>query len=270
LEYLRIGLEAAKGGAPAILVWTMGAILGIIFMVTPSLIAARRADFAVTMAVTGVVVLVFLSWLAIKNPATLLLQYRWRVVQQPMRNEKLVGLAVQELKNVLGVACDAFDAVIPGVKNQVRANIFMPDYRHASEGIALELRMPVEFRPGMVDASEWDLAFAPGQGATGEVFLTGSPVLAINRLIGVEDDKDVFDPVIAANLKAIVSLPIADNEHANVVAVLNIDVCGDAVVGNEHLPPVYEKIRASASFQKLRESINKLDKAWLTIGLGPG
>jgi hypothetical protein len=228
LEYVRIGLEAAKAGAPAILVWTMGLILAIIFMVIPSLFAAQRPELAAITAGIGVVVLGLLSWLAVKNPATFLLQYRWRVVQQPMRNEKLVELVVEELKKVLAVAGDAFEVAIPGIKNQVRANIFMPDYRRASEGVGFELRMPVEFRPGMLEASEWDLAFQPGQGATGQVFVSGQPVLTTDRLKGVEGEKEVFEPIIARELKAIISLPIPDNERSNVIAVLNVDVCGAA------------------------------------------
>src|SRR4051812_3659940 len=113
LEYMRFGLEAAKAGAPAILVWTMGSILAIIFLVIPSSFAAQRADVAAFTFTFGAIVLALLGWLAVKNPAAFLLQYRWRVVQQPMRNEKLVQGVIQEFKKVLAVAADAFESAVP-------------------------------------------------------------------------------------------------------------------------------------------------------------
>jgi len=81
---------------------------------------------------------------------------------------------------------------------------------------------------------------------------------------------EILDAVIARRLKAIISLPIFDNEWPNVIAVLNIDVCGEAEVKDEHLPKVYELVRGSQNFKNVCNMLNQLDKAWLTIGLGRG
>src|SRR5947209_11624745 len=113
LDFVRIGMEAVKGGAPAILVWAAGSTVALTIMVAPSFFAAQRAELALAAFVVAVLVLGLLSWLAIKNPATFLLQYRWRVVQQPMRNEKLVEALVKELSNIREVAQNAFEAAIP-------------------------------------------------------------------------------------------------------------------------------------------------------------
>jgi hypothetical protein len=267
LDVLNIGLEAVKGGPAAMLVWAGGSIVALTVIVAPSFFAARRADLAFWTVLFAIVIVSLLAWLAVKHPARFLLQYRWRVVQQPMRNEKVVEALVKELSNIHGVARDAFEAAMPDVGAQVRTNIFLADYRRAPDGVGCELRMPAPFRHRMLDASEWDIAFQPGQGATGEVFLVGQPVMTTKRLYGLDSEKTIFDPVLSPKLKAIISLPIFDDEHPNVVAVLNIDVCGDADVKEEHLPQVYDKLRGSPNFQNVRNLINKLDKAWLTIGL---
>lgn len=266
-----LGTEAVKAGTPAFIVWAAVAIVAITFTLTPSFFSTQRPDLGAGTIAAAFIAILLLVWIAIKNPANILLQYRWRVVQQPIRNEAVVEELIKELKLVLEAARTSFGAVVPGIEQQVRANIFLADYRRAPEGVAFELRIPAAFRPGMLKPTEWDIAFQPGQGATGEVFIAGQPVLTTDRLYGVpESRKAVFKTIIPDDLKAIISLPIFDDERSNVIAVLNVDVCGDAAVGDELLPKVYEVVRASQNFKNVCNSLNRLDKAWLTIGLSRG
>jgi hypothetical protein len=175
------------------------------------------------------------------------------------------------MKAVRGVAVDAFKKAKDADDAQtVRANIFLVDYRRAPEGVGLELRIPAQFRVMMVDPKEWDLAFQPGSGATGEAFRSAQPVLTTDRLYGIPPAlRDVYNQLIASDLTGIISLPILDSEHASVIAVLNVDVCGHDV-DYEDLNTVYDTVKSSTDFGDLKRLLNGLDMAWLTIGLRSG
>jgi hypothetical protein len=267
-EIARLGLDAYKEGPPAVLVWAAGAVVALAAVTIPSLLASQQANLAVGTLAFSIVAIGFLCWLASRNDERLL-RYRWRVLRQPMQNDKLVRDVNAEMKKVYATACETFEQVLPGVKDQVRTNIFLADFRRAPQGIAFELRMSPQFSRQMLEPTESRLSFQPGQGATGEVFLFGQPVLTTDRLYGVKpEEKPIYDAVIAAKLKAILSLPIADDKNTNVIAVLNVDVCGDALVKYEHLTKVYEAVKGSAAFVTLCALLNQFDKAWLTISLG--
>jgi hypothetical protein len=271
LDFVRLGLEAAKGGVPDVLIWAGGSILAVAAVMIPTLIAARKAELAAGTFLVATLAVLWLSWLAAKNPANFQVQRQWRVVQQPLRGDKLDQLD-KELSAVHKLAADAFAKIKsdPAVKDKVRANIFLADYRRAPEGVGCELRMPAPFRRRMHEAGEWDLAFQPGWGATGEVFRSAQPVLTTDRLYGIPDSlQSVFDQLIAADLKAIISMPILDDKNPNVVAVLNVDVC-ERDVEPKDLTAVYGEIKGSTGFKNLYNLINQLDKAWLTIGLRTG
>jgi hypothetical protein len=268
LAFVQVGLEAAKGGVPDVLIWAGGSILAVAALMIPSLIAAQHAELAVGTFALAMIGVIVLTWIAAKNPARFQIQREWRVVQQPLRGEKFDALD-KELSNVHKIAMDAFEKANPakGIKEKVRVNIFLADYRRAPEGIGCELRMPAQLRRKMHVSSEWDLTFQPGSGATGEVFRSAQPVLTTDRLYGIPPSQEkIFDALIADNLKGIISLPILDNEHPDVLGVLSVDVC-EIDTSYEHLSTVYEQIKGSPSFNNLCKLMNQLDKAWLTIGL---
>jgi hypothetical protein len=278
LAFVSSALEAAKGGPSQMFVWAGASILGLAALMVPTLLANNRPDYAsgIFLVATGAVAL--FTWLAAKNPGNFLVQREWRLIQQPLHGDKL-DLLAQRLEAVRGVAAEAFVKRKHeiGDKDKVRANIFLADYRRAPEGVGCELRMPALFRLKMKNPAEWELAFQPGEGATGEAFSSAQPVLTNNRMYGVPTAlHDVFDKKIDAGLKAIVSLPILDNKNSNVTAVVNIDLCDDTAdatkysVDYDDLNAVYEAIKKANGFATVGGELNKLDKAWLTIGLRNG
>ena len=270
LEFVRTGLEAAKGGAPQMFLWAGGSIVAIAALLLPALAGSANAPYAFATFCVVTIALGTLTWFAAKNPANFQIQREWRVIQQPLHGDKLDTLE-KKLRAVRGVAVDAFKkAKDAGDAQTVRANIFLVDYRRAPEGVGLELRIPAQFRVMMVDPKEWDLAFQPGSGATGEAFRSAQPVLTTDRLYGVPPAlRDVYNQLIVSDLKGIISLPILDSEHASVIAVLNVDVCGHDV-DYEDLNRVYDTVKSSTDFGNLKRLLNELDKAWLTIGLRSG
>jgi hypothetical protein len=271
LEFVRIGLEAAKGGVPDVLIWAGGSILALAAVTIPSLIAAQRPELAVATFVFSAIAVAWLGWLAAKNPRNFQIQRQWRVVQQPLRGEKL-ELMDKELTAVHNKAAEAVARLKSdtGIKDKVRANIFLADYRRAPEGIGCELRMPAQFRRRMDEPKEWDLAFQPGWGVTGEAFRSAQPVLTTDRLYAIPESlRDVFDQTLAADLKAVISMPILDDKNPNVLAVLNVDV-REYEMEPKDLTAIYEELKRSTGFKNLCNLLNQLDKAWLTIGLRTG
>lgn len=270
LEFVRTGLEAAKGGAPQMYVWAGGSIFALAGVLMPSLVGVGQAFYALVTFGIATIALGILVFLAAKYTVTFQIQRDWRVIQQPLRGEKLEDLD-KKLETLRTVAADAFKKSLgTEVKDNVRANIFVVDYRRATEGVGIELRMPAQFRIKMDDPREWDLAFQPGRGATGEAFSSAQVVLTTDRLYGVPPAlRDVYDKLIIADLKGIISLPILDSERSNVIAVLNVDICL-IEVAHKDLNTVYEAIRRNGNFKDLEDSLNRVDKAWLTIGLRKG
>jgi len=113
-------------------------------------------------------------------------------------------------------------ALTVGAKVQVRANVFMPDYRSHLRGLAYELFMHPQLRSGMNREAEWDIRFAPREGATGLVFDEGRQRTVRRRDFLLTDR---LREVIHPDLRWIVSTPLKDKQH-NTLAVLNIDGVG--------------------------------------------
>jgi hypothetical protein len=113
-------------------------------------------------------------------------------------------------------------------ENQVRANIFFPDYQSAGKP---KRAFVLKIRPGLhIDMTEPELGItlAPGQGLTGHVFQTGEPTVA-QRQPAVEagwDERYQITPELAAiihpKLKWIISMPLKGAE-GKPIGVMNID-----------------------------------------------
>jgi hypothetical protein len=279
LAFVPSALEAAKGGPSQMFVWAGASILGLAAVMVPTLLANSRPDYASVIFLVAAVAVGLFTWLAATNPGNFLVHREWRLIQQPLHGDDL-DLLGRRLDAVRDIAAEAFVKRHHEIdKNNVRANIFLADYRRAPEGVGCELRMPALFRLKMNNPAEWELAFQPGQGATGEVFSSAQPVLTTDRMYGVPSELHaVFNEKIDPGLKAIVSLPVLDNKNSNVIAVVNIDLTEKTAeatnysVDYDDLNAVYEAIKKQRpnSMAALREELNKLDKAWLTIGLRNG
>jgi len=270
LDFVRAGLAAAKGGAPQVFVWAGGSIIGTAAMVMPAFIGAGRAGYAVTTFIVAAVAVVALTWLGARRASDLDVLRRWRVVQQPLAAETLDALR-EQLRTVHALACKAFAEAVPKsrTRGKVRANIFLVDYRRAPEGVGCELRMPAQLRVRMGDPKEWELAFQPGWGATGEAFRSAQPVITTDRLYAIPAPlQGVFDALISRRLKGLISLPIRDGRH--VIGVLNIDIVeedGGLTVKTEQLTQVYDGIRKAEEVRAIGDLLAEADKAWLSIGL---
>lgn len=109
-----------------------------------------------------------------------------------------------------------------GAEAGVRANVFLPDCRCQARGIAYELFMHPQLRSGMDREQEWDVRFAPREGATGLVFDEGRQRTVRRRDFLLTDRlKDSIHPA----LRWIVSTPVKGRQH-DTLAVLNIDGIG--------------------------------------------
>jgi hypothetical protein len=260
-----LGLEAVKQGDRALLVYTAGAVFALTATMISASFAAQQPWLAGAAFVFGTLVAGLFGWLAARRQDGLL-KYQWRVVQQPIRDEKLVRQMNEALSKFYQAARKAFEDAIPGVGDMVRANIFLPDFRRAADGVAFELRMTPQFTLKMTQSGERHASFQPGYGATGTAFVSGQAVVTLDRLYGIpESHKSVYNAQIARELKAILSLPIRDDK--SVIAILNIDVCGDKPVSERQLNDVYENIRASRELTIIEDLLGQLKKAWLTITL---
>jgi len=112
---------------------------------------------------------------------------------------------------------------------QIRSNIFFPNYRDAHDGYTFFLYMPEEFRINMNHPPEWDLRFGPGVGATGVTFVNGTRnvVRRLSRQQGEWDSLYRLTPehkrMIHKDLSWLVSLPLRDPTTQQPLAVLNLD-----------------------------------------------
>lgn len=112
--------------------------------------------------------------------------------------------------------------------NQVRANIFFPDYENTGSH-------PPEFilkiRPGMhinMNEPEVGITLGPGQGLTGQVFRTGEPRVAQRQPSSETGWDEVYQitpelaSIIHPDLKWIVSMPLKGGDGKS-IGVMNID-----------------------------------------------
>jgi predicted phosphodiesterase len=141
---------------------------------------------------------------------------------------------VRKVRELLGtIRMQAFE-YLQGIEprlldRQVRANIFIADYRQAGDGVGYVLCMAEELRINMNHPSEWHMKFRPGQGATGMVFSEG--IQRFSRRLSKEEGQweTVFalseeqKAAIHKDLEWILSLPLKDPASRETLAVLNID-----------------------------------------------
>ena len=108
----------------------------------------------------------------------------------------------------------------PGITSEsVRANVFVPEYVLSRHGWACELAMHERLRRQMNRPQEWRIRFAPGQGATGTVFIECQQRIVKRRDFELTDEvRDAVEP----DLKWMISTPITDSS-GRALAVLNID-----------------------------------------------
>lgn len=114
--------------------------------------------------------------------------------------------------------------------HQIRANIFLVDYRNAQEGVSAlcVLKMIGELQVNMSYIPESSIQFQLGQGATGQAFLTKTPKVArrVSSLQGEWEHSyqmtDELTRTVHKDLKWVISMPIKDDSD-QVFGVLNVD-----------------------------------------------
>lgn len=114
--------------------------------------------------------------------------------------------------------------------NQIRANVFLPDYHDASKFEDVRLYIPDCFRINMNYESEWSIRFPPGTGATGVTFVDGKPryTRRISKKAGEWESKlkmtKKLRRTVHKDLKWILSVPLVDPSDSNtILGVMNID-----------------------------------------------
>lgn len=117
---------------------------------------------------------------------------------------------------------------------QVRANVFLPDYLDGQRGVACALRMPEELRIGMKGHPDENISFRPWQGLTGRVFMEQKD-LKFAKTSPAPDGRELFDDSfeltadqirsLDPRLRWIVSFPLSvpDGSTRKAAGVLNVD-----------------------------------------------
>lgn len=104
-------------------------------------------------------------------------------------------------------------------RENIRANIFLPDCKDARDGYIFRLYIPTPLRCNMNRQQEWGIRFRPGQGSSGICFNEGTTRITLTRDFMIDDE---FRDRIHPALKWIISIPLMKaNNYA--LAVLNID-----------------------------------------------
>jgi predicted phosphodiesterase len=113
--------------------------------------------------------------------------------------------------------------------SQIRANIFLADYRKGTDGYAFVLYMPDGLRKNMNYEREWHITFLPGQGVTGLVFNQGQLRFS-RRLSEAEGTWQDLSPLneeqkasAHKDLEWILSVPLNDPNTGETLGVLNLD-----------------------------------------------
>jgi predicted MPP superfamily phosphohydrolase len=114
--------------------------------------------------------------------------------------------------------------------NQIRANVFLPDYRNTSKFEDIRLYIPDCFRINMNYESEWSIRFPPSTGATGVTFVDGKPryTKRISKESGEWESKlrmtKKLSRTVHKDLQWIFSLPLVDPSDSNtILGVMNVD-----------------------------------------------
>jgi len=111
---------------------------------------------------------------------------------------------------------------------QIRANVFLGDYRQANQGMLCMLKMPDQLQINMNYEPERQVEFQPGQGATGVAFNNGRRTIT-HRLStdagpweAIYPMTDAQKDAIHKDLKWIISWPLQDAQ-GETLGVLNLD-----------------------------------------------
>lgn len=154
------------------------------------------------------------------------------LVRLPLRPEAVddLGLLLEQIRKRAGEILQQADPELQD--RQVRANVFLPEYRYFKEGFGFELFIPAGLARNMNHPPEAELRFAVGQGAVGVTFLQGTSTLT-KRLPRDEGDwSAVFRLTeehklqIHKDLRWVVSIPLRDPSEREVretLGVLSID-----------------------------------------------
>ncbi len=122
-------------------------------------------------------------------------------------------------------------------EHQVRVNVFLAKYEEAGKGVVCMLRMPDYLRLGMTGHTDEEIAFRPGEGATGRAFVEHeSEVAVFDKDRQQWDDRYTLSEYqkrkIHKDLRWIISYPLK-NEDGEAMAVLNVDCLGCVVAEDE-------------------------------------
>ena len=123
---------------------------------------------------------------------------------------------------------------------KVRTNMFFAHYHPSApaRGTGFRLQMHEKLRKNMEYAREWELAFRPGQGATGKCFCHSEVQRSIRgdcpgeweeRYLLTESVKDL----IHKDLKWVVSMPVLDPATEEACAVVNVDGLNHELAGSD-------------------------------------
>lgn len=154
----------------------------------------------------------------------------------PLPDGKPAELAV-DLQNIRNAAYTWLAGRQPAVAfktEQIRANVFLPDYVNAERGVICMLRMPEELRIGMKGHPDENIGFRPWQGLTGRVFMEQKD-LKFAKTSPTADGRELFADFfeltaeqaqsLHPKLRWIVSFPLAlpDDSIRKAAGVLNVD-----------------------------------------------
>jgi hypothetical protein len=141
----------------------------------------------------------------------------------------------------------------------VRACVFVPRYANPPPGWACELFMHERLRRQMNRPDEWNIRFAPGQGATGTVFVECQQRIVKRRNFQLTDElRDAIDP----ELKWIISSPIKGS-GGTALAVLNIDGLKYDCDNETVLQPVADLV--SQELKRLQAMLDNYPKTTVTV-----
>lgn len=135
---------------------------------------------------------------------------------------RVIARLLSLVREVRGDCLKALSDIEPHENNQVRANVFLPDYRAPMKGCLFELYMHEGLTDQMTSPDEWGLRFNPGEGISGKVFNSGvSRITTEREFLASHRHKKIIDK----NLKWVVSIPIKARNRET-LAVLNVDGIG--------------------------------------------
>jgi hypothetical protein len=195
--------------------------------------------------------------------------WKREVIKLPLPDDNERRDIVKDLVDIRNAAFSWLNDRHPDLKiSQIRANIFLAKYEEADKGVVCMLRMPEYFRLGMSGHTDEEIAFRPGEGATGKAFVEHDNEPAIfddiartweERYILTEYQKRK----IHKKLRWIITYPLK-NKNGEAMAVLNLDCLGlksnkdELKLLKAHLQQRIERIEAKFNefYDKVRISIN--------------